>query len=177
MAVATWSLGGLFLGLAPTLTQHFFAADGALAGGLAITILCSAGLAGPLLLHEVPAHRLAVAAAVLLLVGDAGVWEALHLHALGLFFAATVIAGLGFGAGFGSVVRLVSPLAPQQERAGLLSAMYLVNYLAFGVPVLVAGWLIAPLGLTTTIGLYCALVAVSALLGIVAQLGRRGAIP
>lgn len=55
------------------------------------------------------------------------------------FFAATAVAGVGFGAGFQGGIRLVAPLAHPDERAGVLSVLYTVSYLGMGVPAVLAG--------------------------------------
>ena len=49
------------------------------------------------------------------------------------------VAGGGFGAGFLGALRSVVPLALSHERAGLMSAFYVLSYLAFCVPSLLAG--------------------------------------
>ncbi len=57
------------------------------------------------------------------------------------FFAATLVAGVGFGAAFQGGIRTVVPLAHPHERAGLLSLVYVVSYLAMGVPAILGGLL------------------------------------
>jgi hypothetical protein len=60
----------------------------------------------------------------------------------------------------------VSQLAEIRERAGLISAVYVVSYLAFSVPALVAGVLATHIGLLhTSFGYGCvvALIAFGAL--------------
>jgi hypothetical protein len=59
-----------------------------------------------------------------------------------LFFAGSAIAGLGFGAGFQGAIRSVVALAEPHERAGVLSVLYVISYLAFGVPAMIAGYLV-----------------------------------
>jgi MFS family permease len=58
-----------------------------------------------------------------------------------LFFLATAVAGLGFGGGFQGAIRSVLPLAAPHERAGVLSVVYVVSYLALGLPAVIAGFL------------------------------------
>lgn len=58
------------------------------------------------------------------------------------FFAATLVAGLGFGAGFQGDIRTVVHRAEPYERAGVLSVLYIVCYLGMGVPSVVAGVLV-----------------------------------
>jgi MFS family permease len=58
------------------------------------------------------------------------------------FFAGVVVAGIGFGAGLQGAFRTVIPLAPPQERAGVLSVLYVVSYCGMGVPAVAAGILV-----------------------------------
>jgi predicted MFS family arabinose efflux permease len=48
--------------------------------------------------------------------------------------AGQAIAGVAFGAAFTASLRLVFPLAPEHERAAVVAALYMVSYLAFGIP-------------------------------------------
>jgi hypothetical protein len=50
-----------------------------------------------------------------------------------------MVAGIGFGAGFQGAVRTVIPTAAPHERAGTLSIIFVVSYLALGVPAIAAG--------------------------------------
>jgi MFS family permease len=58
------------------------------------------------------------------------------------FFIGTAVGGVGFGAGFQGAVRTVLPLAAPHERSGVLSTMWVVSYLALGLPAIVAGFLV-----------------------------------
>jgi MFS family permease len=63
-------------------------------------------------------------------------------------------------------LRSVSQLAEPHQRAALVSAVYVVSYVAFSVPALVAGLLITHIGLKDTsfgYGGFVALVAVGTL--------------
>ncbi|MCF5051804.1 MFS transporter, partial [Pseudomonas syringae] len=94
---------------------------------------------------------------------------AVHSASLPLFFIATLIAGSGFGAGFLGALRSVVPLALPHERAGLMSAFYVLSYLAFCLPSLLAGNLIRSVGLIATTDGYGAvliLLALGALAGL-----------
>jgi hypothetical protein len=55
------------------------------------------------------------------------------------FFAATAVAGIGFGAGFQGGFRLVAPLAQPDQRAAVLSVLFTVSYLGLGIPAVAAG--------------------------------------
>ncbi len=75
---------------------------------------------------------------------------AVHEASLALFFVGTLVAGSGFGAGFLGALRSVVPLALPHERAGLMSAFYVLSYLAFCLPAFLAGSLSRTFGLIAT---------------------------
>lgn len=50
-----------------------------------------------------------------------------------------LIAGAGFGAAFQRAIRTIVPLAAPHERAGVLSVLYAIAYLALGVPAVLGG--------------------------------------
>jgi MFS family permease len=56
-----------------------------------------------------------------------------------VFFVGTAVAGVGFGGGFQGAIRSVLPLAAPHERAGVLSIVYVISYLALGLPAVIAG--------------------------------------
>ena len=71
-----------------------------------------------------------------------------------LFLAGCAVAGLGFGPAFAGVFRALSLRAPADQRAALLSAVFVVSYLAFSVPAIIAGAAVTELGLRTTAEIY-----------------------
>ena len=68
---------------------------------------------------------------------------ALPRNAIALFFLGTAVAGVGFGNGFQGAVRSVIQSAAPHERAGTLSIVFIISYLAMGVPAVAAGFLLA----------------------------------
>jgi len=84
--------------------------------------------------------------------------------------AGTVIAGFGFGAGFFGSIRTVVPLVPAQERAGLLSVIFIICYLAFSLPTIIAGLAIPTFGLPLTLDIYGAVVIILAAISLIAAL-------
>jgi hypothetical protein len=64
------------------------------------------------------------------------------------------------------------PLAGAHERAGLFSAIYLVSYLTFGIPVIVAGLLLSTVGVTAIALIFGAVTVAAAATGAVAQLAN-----
>ena len=110
-----------------------------------------------------------IVGAVLVLIG-------VDATTLPLVVVGGVIGGLGFGASYSGSLRTITPLAEPDERAGLFAALFTVAYLAFGVPVIIAGQLIPRVGLLSTVIGYCVVTVVVATAGLVAQsvVARRG---
>jgi MFS family permease len=141
--IAAWSLAGLYASLAPALIKSRFGLDASLFGGTALFVLAAGGAAAVLLLRQREARTMMGFGAAGLFVGVGAVLAALSFQSVGLFFLGTALAGMGFGAGFQGTIRTVVPLAAAHERAGVLSVMFVVSYLAMGLPAVAAGFAIA----------------------------------
>jgi MFS family permease len=74
-----------------------------------------------------------------LIAGVGVVLLSLWVGSAAMFFAGTAMAGIGFGAGFQGGIRLVAPLAHPDQRAGVLSALFIVSYIGLGIPAVLAG--------------------------------------
>ena len=81
--------------------------------------------------------------ATVLLIGVALAVNSLSYHSATQFFLGTALAGSGFGTGFRGAIRCVVPLAAPQERGGVLSVIFVVSYLAMGLPAVIAGYFVA----------------------------------
>jgi hypothetical protein len=170
--VAVWAMGGFYLSLAPSLVRAATGSTSNLIGGGLVAVLTLSGAVMIFSLRNRPAGKILRLGAVLLSVGVALILTAVHSASLPLFFIATLIAGSGFGAGFLGALRSVVPLALPHERAGLMSAFYVLSYLAFCLPSLLAGNLTRTFGLIATTDGYGAVLivlALSALLGLMTQ--------
>ncbi len=141
--VATWALAGLYGSLAPTLVRHLLGSKASLLGGVALFVLAASGAVAVLLLHRHPPRKMMSVGAAALFAGVAIVIAALSYRSPLAFFAGTAMAGMGFGAGFQGAVRTVVPLAAPHERAGVLSVIFVVSYVAMGAPAVIAGFLLA----------------------------------
>jgi hypothetical protein len=75
----------------------------------------------------------------------------------------TIVTGVGFGASYGSSLRVLLPLASPHERAGLLAAYFVESYLAFALPAIAAGLAAPRFGLVTTALYYGSALALCAL--------------
>jgi len=104
-----------------------------------------------------------------ILVGVAVAAVGIGAALLPLLFIGATVAGAGFGAGFSAMLRILAPLAPNDQRAELFAGVFLVSYLAYGVPALVAGELITVVGLLPTALGYSAAIAIAAVVALVVQ--------
>lgn len=174
--VAVWAMGGFYLSLAPSLVRAATGSTSNLIGGGLVAVLTLSGALMIFTLRNRPADKVLRLGAGLLAIGVTLILTAVHSASLPLFFIATLIAGSGFGAGFLGALRSVVPLALPHERAGLMSAFYVLSYLAFCLPSLLAGNLIRSFGLIATTDGYGAiliLLALGALLGLLLQDSAR----
>ncbi|MCP2225545.1 MFS family permease [Pseudomonas silensiensis] len=163
---AAWALGGFYASLAPSLVRTATGSTSNLIGGATVAVLTVTGALMIYTLRSRPADKVLRVGASILPVGVALILLAVHSASLPLFFIGTLVAGCGFGASFLGALRSVVPLALPHERAGLMSAFYVLSYLAFCLPSLLAGNLTRAFGLVTTTDGYGAvliILAVSAL--------------
>lgn len=175
--VAAWSLAGFYGALGPALIRRVFGFDPSLVGGFALFLLAASGAVAVLLLQWRDARTMMSLGAGGLFIGVAVLLAALWQSSAPAFFLGTVLAGMGFGAGFQGAIRMVVPLAEPHERAGVLSVAFVVSYLAMGLPAVVAGFLIAEgngIGLTAReFGVVVMGLAAFALLGLRLQRVKR----
>jgi MFS family permease len=158
--VATWSLGGLYLSLGPSLAAEATGSPNLVWGGLVIFLLCGTGVAAALVLRGIIPRTAMLAGCLLLLAGVAVTFGAIATTTAAAFLAGTTVAGAGFGLAFQGAFRMVTALATAGQRAGLVTAIFAVGYLAFSVPALVAGVAATKFGLHATALVYSASVAV-----------------
>jgi predicted MFS family arabinose efflux permease len=144
--VAVWALAGFYGSLGPMLVRGMLGSSTPLLGGLALFVLAACGGLSVLVFRHREPKDMMMFGVASLFVGVAIAVASLPYSAIGLFFLGTAIAGVGFGAGFQGAVRTVVPFAAPHERAGVLSIVFIISYIAMGVPAVVAGWMIAQQG-------------------------------
>jgi predicted MFS family arabinose efflux permease len=160
---AVWALGGFYASLAPSLVRTATGSTSNLIGGATVAALTVTGALMIYCLRNRPGDKVLQLGATLLPAGVALILIAVHTASLSLFFVGTLVAGCGFGAGFLGAVRSLVPLALPHERAGLMSAFYVLSYLAFCLPALLAGSLTRTFGLVASTDAYGAVLIILAL--------------
>lgn len=152
--VAIWALGGFYLSLMPSLLRDATGTQAAVVGGVAVAALTMSGAVGIVMLRARPAAAIVTAGSVTLLVGLALVLAGVHMHALWLLLAGSMVAGFGWGGTYLGVMRTLLPLAAPAERGGLMSAYFVESYLAMSVPAILAGAAVRSAGLVATTDVY-----------------------
>ncbi|MEN5245649.1 MFS transporter [Pseudomonas moraviensis] len=167
---ATWALGGFYASLAPSLVRTATGSTSNLIGGATVAALTVTGALMIFMMRNRPAAQALRLGASLLPIGLVLILLGAHGASLSLFFFGTLVAGCGFGSGFLGAVRSLVPLALPHERAGLMSAYYVLSYLAFCLPALLAGHLARSFGLLATTDGYGVVLIVLALAALLLSL-------
>ncbi|MDZ5077758.1 MFS transporter [Nesterenkonia sp. HG001] len=137
--LATWSVGGFYQAFGPSITAVELGSSAALTAAAvfaSFTVLNMLG--GPLTSSWRPVTGLRVGAVVYLLL-LAGILTSLAAGAILPFLLFSLAAGVAQGVAQTGGMRSLLPLTAPQERAGLVSTVYLLNYSSAAIPSLIAG--------------------------------------
>jgi len=148
--VAAWALNGFYLSLGPSLARNVTGSESLMVGGLVVAALIGGAMVAVMLLRKREASHLLTGGSIMLSVGVAMTLAGIDVKGLVLFFAGTVLAGCGVGMVFQSALRTLLPLAAAEERGGLMAAFYVVSYLAFCIPAVIAGVVVNFVGIDAT---------------------------
>jgi MFS family permease len=140
--VAVWALGGFYASLGPDLVRHVVGSSSPVLGGAALFVLAGFSALTVLVLRTTPPRPVMLLGTLALIAGVGITLMGVALTSGVLFFIGSAVGGVGFGAGFQGAIRTVLPLAAPHERSGVLSTIWVVSYLALGLPAIVAGFLV-----------------------------------
>jgi MFS family permease len=157
-----WALAGLYLSLGPSLASQLLSTDNRAAGGLVIFALAGTGALTAAVVRSTEPNRLLVRGSALMIVGVSVTLIGQFLSSVAQFYAGSVIAGVGLGAGFSAFVRATAPLVAPERRGALVAAIYVAVYLSFSIPTVLAGAAATVVGLVPTAYGYGAIVIVLA---------------
>ena len=166
---AAWMFVGLFMGLIPTIIRGLFHINSGLVNGATVFVEPGSAAIAALLVRRVSPRRTAKFGGAEIILGGALVIVAIAARVLPLLVLGGIIGGVGYGSSYSGSLRALTPLAEPDERAGLFAALFTVAYLAFGVPVIIAGQLIPRTGLLPTVIGYAVITVVVATIGLIAQ--------
>ena len=140
--VAVWALAGFYGAIGPSIIKRMIGHNSFVLGGAALFALAATGAVTVMLLQKAAPRSVMLLGTIGLILGVGLTVLAIDASSIVVFFVGTVLAGAGFGAGFQGAIRSIVPLARPHERAGVLSIVYVISYLAMGVPAIVGGFLV-----------------------------------
>jgi len=151
--IAPWAQVGFTLSLTTTLASVRFGITDRFLDGLVVAAVFGFAFVATLATRRVrPPRAIAagcaglIAGAAITLVSLAGPWDV-------PFYLGSALTGLGAGATLGAVMRALAVLPAPAERGEFFAAVYVVGYLAFSLPAVIAGVFVVRTGLlATTIG-------------------------
>lgn len=163
--LASWTVGGMFMSLGPSVAKGLVGASPYLVGGLTVTVLAGFGSLAQLALSGWTGRRAVRVGAPLLVAGLVGVAAAVVTGSAVVLFGGSVVLGIGWGLMFMGGFRMLSALASPEHRAGTSATIYIVAYLSAGTSSILLGYLTTAFGLdaaTITFAAAAALFAVIA---------------
>lgn len=137
--VATWSLGGFYQAFGPSVAaEHLGTAHPLVAAAVFASVMVLNPIGGPLSGRLPPATALR-AGMTLFVLALVGIVASLHAGAVVPFIAASLVVGVAQGAAATGGIRALLAGTRQEERAGLLSTIYLISYSGAAIPAMIAG--------------------------------------
>ncbi|MGW3607506.1 MFS transporter [Micromonospora sp. NPDC005161] len=169
VVAAVWMLAGLSGGLAPSMVRSVFHLDSGLLNGVAGFIAPAVSAIVGLAFARIDPRRAMTIGIYASLAGAIGIIGGVFAGSLAIMIIGQAIAGVGFGASFTAALRLIFPLAAAHQRAGVVGGIYVVSYVAFGLPIVIEGQLVGPLGEVPAVVCYTALTVLLTLISLAAQ--------
>src|SRR5436190_5937884 len=173
--VGIWALGGFYLSLGPSLAARLLHSKNLLWGGILIFLLSGLAAAASALLARKNPSAVMLGGCLVLIVGALVTFASIETGTATVLFIGTAIAGLGFGPAFMGAYRATVAAAASDDRTGLITAIYIVSYLATGIPAVLAGIATSHYGLHETALAYSVAVAGLAAVAVGSLLARETA--
>jgi hypothetical protein len=171
--IASWSLGGFYFSLMPSVVRAATGATLPIIGGLVVAALTVSGAVAVVILRKLHAETILVIGIITLTLGVLITLGGIQFQNVIVMLLGTLVGGIGFGTVFSGTLRIVIAYAAPDERAGLLSAYFVEGYLAFSIPALAAGFLAPVVGLTRTADFYGIGVILLAISSLVVNFARK----
>lgn len=162
---AVWGLSGFYAALSPAVYTALSGSGAVWPTALPMFVLLCSGTLATVVLRRAAGRGLTIAGAGSTLAGLGMTIAAIELRSAALYLAASAVAGVGFGTGFQGPIRSLAPLAADDERPAMLSAVFIVAYAGLGIAAVIPGALVsagAPLT-TVTVELAIALAVLTAI--------------
>jgi MFS family permease len=166
--VATWALGGFYQAFGPSVAADQLGTTNTLVAAVIFaSLMAPSAIGAPLAGRTTPADAQRIGI-VVFLGAVVAILLSLHAGAVVPFIVASAVAGAVQGTTFAASMRALLAHATAAERAGVLSAIYLISYGGAAIPGLIAGQLSRSLSLFDIALGYGALAAVACAVTLVA---------
>jgi predicted MFS family arabinose efflux permease len=157
--VGLWALAGFYLSLGPSLAAQLVHSQNVLWGGILIFLLTGLGAVASSAVAKRSSSRVMLGGCLALIAGAATTFASIETGTPVVLYVGSAIAGLGFGPAFLGAYRSTVALATAADRAGLITAIYIVSYLSTGIPAVIGGVATSHYGLHVTALIYLVVVA------------------
>lgn len=137
--VAAWSLAGFYGSIGSMVVKRLVGSTAPVLGGLGLFVIAIAAAALVFATTTRSPREVMTLGTASLVVGVGTTLLAIPLGSVPVFLLGALVAGIGFGGSFQGAVRSVVSLARPEERAGVLSILFVVAYLAMGLPAVLGG--------------------------------------
>jgi hypothetical protein len=162
--LSSWTLAGLYFTLGPPLAGVIFHSANVVVSSLGIVMVAGTATIAVLPLRRVPRWVNATVGSVALAAGMVLIVLAAAWDSAGYFIGGSILAGAGFGMAFFGGLRGLVVVIPTAQRGAVMAAFYITAYLSISVPAVLAGIVVAHLGLAPSIEIFGGVVAGIALL-------------
>ncbi|GAA2184675.1 MFS transporter [Micromonospora lupini] len=142
---AVWALAGFFGALGPALVRSLMDTSIVVAG-LVLFVFALFGSVAVLVLRNTAARTVILTGIVALILGMVVTVVSVMAESVPGFFLGLALGGVGFGGGFQGSLKTIMPLVEAHERSSVLSLLYVVCYVGFGLPTVIAGFLVVYAG-------------------------------
>ncbi|MFD8895119.1 MFS transporter [Streptomyces sp. NPDC059558] len=142
-----FALFGVFTSVSPAFLAQSLDVDNHAVSGAIVALAFFASTAGQLAVDRVGVRRSLPLGCAGLLAGLALLAGALWWDLLALIVASALVGGAGQGLAFRGALSTVAAASPPDQRAAVISMLFVVAYAGISVPVIGVGLLVDPLGL------------------------------
>ncbi|MFE1291338.1 MFS transporter [Streptomyces sp. NPDC058751] len=146
-AFVGFALFGVFTSVSPAFLAESLDVTDHAVSGLVVALAFFASTAGQLAVGRVGAGRSLPLGCAALLAGLALLAGALRWDLMVLVVLSAVVGGGGQGLAFRGALATVARASPEQQRAAVISTLFVVAYAGISVPVIGVGLLVGPIGL------------------------------
>ena len=144
---AGFALFGVFTSVSPAFLAESLGVHNHAVSGLVVALAFFASTAGQLAVGRVGVGRSLPLGCAVLLAGLALLAGALRWDLLVLMVLSAVVGGAGQGLAFRAALSAVAEVSAADQRAAVISTLFVVAYAGISVPVIGVGVLTGPLGL------------------------------